>query len=337
MSLVARTTQCLLAAANFAAGGVAWAQPRGACARSSFTSDAPPTPAWRAAHTAVEAALARDDRPWGCAGARVRLTREPDGRAVVEAAMPDGATLRRHLAAPTELAVTVEGMLVVDEAPAVATAATPTSAVTSTSDPAAAPVVQAPAVRPVVDDERAPAMRPAAAPAPSVLLEGFVDVGGRTGGDVNYVSLSTRAGVSLRARRWVLSAWGRWEPVSERIDDQSPRRYVLGGVAFGVSGAWSAPVGRGLIEVGPTLAVAGYGWHERHRDTRRGDADVQARAGALLRWRSHARGLAVTATLDGDVGLGGLFGTADDASSTAPSAPAWTMGLSVGAIYGGAL
>lgn len=328
----AHLTQCLLLPAMFAGSTSAWAQSRTECHRSSFTFDAPTTSAWRAARAAVESALAREDRPWGCSGARVRVVREPDGRPVVEAAMPDGEVLRRHVSDPSELAVTVEGMLVVDDD------APPPSAPVAATEPVPTPAPAVVVVRaPAVDTEGVAAPRAPVATPPSVMLEGFLDVGARTGGEVNYVSLSTRLGASLRAGRWVLSAWGRWEPESVRLDDQRPGRYELGGVAFGVSGAWSTPVGRGLFEVGPSLAVAGYGWHEHRRATRREDSDVQARGGAVARWRSHARGLAVTVTLDADVALGPLFAASSDSPSPAPDAPLWTMGLSVGVLYGGAL
>lgn len=312
-----------------ALGGILWAgaaSAQGRCADSTLTVDPSlDTPRWADAIRAMRETLTGTDRPWHCVGATVRFTLDAANVAALDVALPSGTTLRRHVAAPSELTATLQAALILDALPPPEPDAPP---------PPPAPVTpSAPRLPPPPPAAIAPA--PVRA-APSSFIEGIVDTGMRVGATPSYTSFAVRATLAFRIRAWSLFAWGRVEPWTYRLVDRGPGRYLLDVGAFGIGGTYGTPVLRGRFEAGLTLATNSYTWRDQALLPGQKETFVQVRLGAIARWRSAPwRGLALAVSLDADVAPVTVF--SDAPSATVPLPPSWSAGLMVGALYGGSL
>ncbi|TAK32460.1 MAG: hypothetical protein EPO40_02760 [Myxococcaceae bacterium] len=303
---------CALAVSS----ATALAQP--ACRPSRVEGlDQAPAP-WASAGAALRRELEFIDRPWSCADARVIVYFADRGPSLVEVQMPDGLSLRRHLRQASELLPTVQALLVVGHAA-----------------PASAPV--APTPRPTADDperpppvERAPTPAEVPPPRPGTItynLDGEVLL--RLAGSPLYATPGLRVGAGLRFGHWHVTANFRYETLSvggsEASDDPSFDSWAFGG---GV--AWAVAVGRGLLSVGPTLAVLSSSVAVNHTD----DEIAQARVGVDLHWRSRAEGVALLLGVQGDLSAGSLFGSGRDYNPELPAPPTWGAGVSAGVTFG---
>lgn len=306
-------TSIQLGCALAASSGTALAQP--AC-RPSRVEDVDLLPSsWSDAAEALRRELAFADRPWSCAGASVVVRVADRGRSVVEVQMPDGLTLRRHVDHAAELLPTVQALLVVGQS---------------------APVPVAPPPPAPADDPERPSRPPRLAPSGSLPprpgataynLDGELLL--RFAGSPGYATPGARVGAGLRLGHVHITGSLRFETFSVGVAEASEHA-SFDTWAFGLGLAWAVAVGRGLLSVGPTVAVLSSSVAVRRTD----DEIAQGRVGLDLHWRSRAEGLALLLGIQADVSAGSLFGSARDYNPALPAPPTWGAGVSAGVTFG---
>lgn len=311
-----------------ASGGAARAQNAPECPPSRLSpSERPEAGAWADAVEALARELTFTDRPWSCAGATIAVQGQGRGPSTVEVLLPDGLLLRRHVAAAAELVPTVEGMLTVGRS-APPAAAPPTAALPS--PPPAAPLRY--------DHERpAPVMvaaapRPAAAPG-RVVFHFDGELVYRAAGAPLYSTPGLRASTAIRVGRWGVTAGIQFETLSVAWSDE-PRDLSVESWSAGLGVAWFAHLGRGLVGLGPTVAILSSSITASDLAGRSQDEIAQARVGLALSWRSRSEGLALLLGARADVSAGSPFGSARDYNPTLPPPPTWGVQATAGVSYG---
>ncbi len=282
----------------------------------------------------MRAALVGTDRPWHCAGARVRVRPEPEGGGSIEVTLATGVTLRRRVHEPHEAADTMLALLIVE----VVAGVDPPRPSMGLAPPSSVPTrgtVFSPSGRPSgsVLSQRQTASP--ASPGSTRWADGFVELGPRVGGPSAYASLAVRLTVAFRFEPWSMLVWTRVEPWTARLAERGPGRYLLDPGVLGVGATWGALTRWGRVEAGGTLSTNTYTWRDQGLAAGQREAFAQVRVGAIARWRFRPRYLGVSVTLDGDVAPSSWL--EPNPSPTLPRAPFWSAGLLVGLAYGGAL
>jgi hypothetical protein len=310
-----------------ASAGSVRAQTGPECPASTLTpTDAGVSSRWSAAAEALSRELLFADRPWSCAGATVALELRDRGRSAIEVTMPDGLLLRRHVDRASELLPTVEAMLTVGRAAPEAAA------------PVAAPAA---ASRPPIDDHErpplvvmvrsrgarlAPPPRPAGRHIDAELIY-------RVAGPLSYSTPGVRAGAGLQLGHWGVRVGLQYEALSvgwsATPDELSVESWS---VYLGV--AWLTPVGRGVLGIGPTVAILSSAIAANAGAGLSDDEIAQARVGLSLRWRSRAQGVALLIGARADASVGNLFGSGRDYNPALPSPATWGVDVSAGVSFG---
>ena len=215
--------------------------------------------AWKAAVRSVEArgcVLAKEDGD--CRAIVVRVV--ADG-AVVELTTTEGKLAVRHVGAPSELAATVDALLVTVLEPALPPSVSPNpKPSTTTETPPRTVVIEAPAAR-------------------TSLLLGL-EAGARMGWPGRFVSpvLGGFAGVSLV--RWEIGIFGRWETSYSSGIQPLPPGVQLSAVVAGVTFGRRIPLSSGVALLaqahlgGAIVSEEGSETNELH-----GDTEGESRAG----------------------------------------------------------
>jgi hypothetical protein len=307
-----------------ASGGAARAQNAPECPPSRLSpSERTEAGTWADALDALARELSFTDRPWSCAGATIAVQAQGRGPSTVEVVLPDGLLLRRHVAAAAELVPTVEGMLTVGRTPPPTPAALP-------APPPAAPFDY--------DHERPPPVVVVAAPRPDaspgrVVFHFDGELVYRAAGAPLNSTPGLRAGAAIRVGRWGVTAGIQYETLSVAWSDD-PLDFSVESWSAGLGVAWFAPLGRGLLGLGPTVAILSSSITASDLAGRSQDEIAQARVGLALSWRSRAEGLGLLLGARADVSGGSLFGSARDYNPTLPPPPTWGVQATAGVSYG---
>ncbi len=315
----------MAAGCALAAPSAALAQTTPTCAPTELVADGTDA-RWEPAVEAVRRALASEGRAWSCRGGRVVVSFAPGPRAVVVAEVPGEAPATRTVRAPSELAATVEGLLIVVSAAETC----PVPPATVAPSPAPRP---SPAAQPVTPSTPVPRT---ATPG-RFLAVVFADAGLRFEGARPTLSGTARFGAGFGVR-WVrLELWARLDTFDATLADGQPPGLGTDVLVVGAGAVGVIPLGQGALEAGLGFSVAEVNeatgtTYEQHED-----ALGQTRVGALLRWRSREAGLGFTAALDADVAVGVLAQGAAGWDPALPPPTTWSAALSAGVAWGSAL
>ncbi len=249
--------------------------------------------------------------------ARLRIIASGD-QIIVIVTLEDGRTAVRRLQAGADLRTTVEALMTVPPSPK--------------------PEVEAPPVAiPEPPRTTLPAQEPAsaaAAPATTTMEIG-VAVSGRLANRPTYLSLGSSAYAGLRVGRWLVGVSARWDAVQ-----RPARRSTLEGLAMDSFGTGFLVAGRVAgsnavaLDVGATtLLLVESQSHVKDGDDRAGSA-TDVRLGVVGRVHLGPRALRFTVAVDAEISPSRTRRTIriDEAL---PPLPAWSIGLGLGATWGG--
>lgn len=277
---------------------------------------------WRAALDSLLKATNQAGRAWGCTGARLSLSLDPNGAgAILRLEERDGRTVERHIATPEDLVPTGEALLASPERPAPPPPA---------SDDA---ISTRPTPRPTLLKKPIDVTHDVAIHGPRVEPRLLVDgvLTGRYTGQTSALWGGAAIRGTIPIGAWSAGIWARFD-LPAWVFTKVPEDFSMSEVCVGLS------VGRRLVAsplelhllAGPSLAVVAMegGMEPDFAEGGR----VDARVGVELRslWTIAGVWRAVV-SLDGEIAPGAA-GSAKgrQVDPALPALPTYTMGLSIG-------